>query len=472
MSTGTLPEDLANKVMESFGDDAAPLILLSKANRRWAQLSRPYLLSNLAFKNEQDIVDFSVLLQAEHCTFPPSIRCKELALRNATSIGDETFTSVREFLASITVENSLQIRVTDGRIPNPVVQASIAWNSITQLTLSGEGYNPPAVFYYLSSFTGLESVRLEDFSFMVAEQGTDPTIQFSLPSTVTRLATIRSSSAWTFFHQHIIPGGGLSSICHLRIEALFYFEEPGVWDMVPYLWTVQGVETLELSSLYDANILGLDLKLVNRPGLQRLELDFSRVPAQIALDTLTFHATYLPIAASDVNINIDIHLPESPALWDQSDPDKQLRQYLGKTSPLGTPPTISPRTLTLKGFPSIFPDTAQADGSTRVCGYPVSIVETVKSQAREEYKPGGYLHGPVFRYWKYLKDAVTEWLRIRNMIKQDWYLVVHHPHPPHCPPPSFTFTPVAFKIKCVVGVTTGAYSADFRPNGERRVASG
>ncbi|TEB39502.1 hypothetical protein FA13DRAFT_5681 [Coprinellus micaceus] len=232
MSTATFPQELVDKIVESIEDDRASLIALSKVNMRWARRSRPYLLSDLAFKDEQDIIDFSVLLRAPNRTFPPSIRCKELALYNATTIGDEAPTSVRNVLASITVEGSLKIHVTDGRIPWSIVEASTAWSSVPQLTLLGGGYNLQAFFDYLSSFTQLESLQLEDFSLMVAEGATEPTVQLRLPSTLVRLATLRSSGVWTIFHR-LLPAGGFPRIRHLRIRpsSASRSREFGIWSV-------------------------------------------------------------------------------------------------------------------------------------------------------------------------------------------------------------------------------------------------
>jgi hypothetical protein len=259
-----LPKELIHKVFVSIRNDRATLLTLSKVNKEYAHLSRLPLLSDLVLKCKEDIVALFALLEAPNRTFPSTIHCERLSLINATTIGDRPPASVKSVLDSIRVERSLKIHVTANRIPGVVVAASAAWAGITHFALSGGAHNPPTIFNYVGAFTALRSLQLEDFSLSQAEEETQSATQITLPSTLSRLSTIRSSSVWTFLGNHIIPNGGLSGIRHLHIQALFCLEEPGVWDMVQYLGCVRGLETLKLEALYDANRRDLSELLLNK----------------------------------------------------------------------------------------------------------------------------------------------------------------------------------------------------------------
>ena len=253
MPASHLPKEITHKVFVAVGNDRATLLALSKVNKDHAHISRLLLLSDLVLKGKEDIVALFNLLQAPNRTFPSTIYCQRLSLIDATTIDDQPPTSIKSVLDSIRVERSLEIHVTSNRIPGAVIEASTAWGGITHFALSGGTHDPSIFFNYVGAFTLLRSLHLEDFSFSQAEEETHSTTQITLPSTLSRLSTVRSSGVWTFLVDHVIPSGGLSRIRHLRIQALFCLEAPGVWDMVQYLGRVQDLETLKLEALYDAN---------------------------------------------------------------------------------------------------------------------------------------------------------------------------------------------------------------------------
>jgi hypothetical protein len=110
--------------------------------------------------------------------------------------------------------------------------------------------------------------------------------------------------------------------------------------------------------------------MVQIPGLRRLHLDFSGVPAELGLGSIIMHAVYLPL--TNVDVAVEFEVPRSLDLWDNRDPSAQIRQLV-KETPSSTNAVIT-ASLAVRGFPGTLPAAVQATGSAMVCGYPVTFM--------------------------------------------------------------------------------------------------
>jgi hypothetical protein len=120
--------------------------------------------------------------------------------------------------------------------------------------------------------------------------------------------------------------------------------------------------------------LPLNMPLLRIQGLKKLCLKFAQVPAEFAFNVLIMGTIHLPSINTDMAI--DISLPQSSALWDNTDPAFLLRQLLAETNPVNTPNLEPGSSITVQGFPSALPEDIQDTKIARVCGYPVAFFDT------------------------------------------------------------------------------------------------
>lgn len=110
--------------------------------------------------------------------------------------------------------------------------------------------------------------------------------------------------------------------------------------------------------------------MVRIPGLRRLHLDFSEVPAELGLGSIIIHAVYLP--STDVDVAVEFEVPGSLDLWDNDDPSAQIRQLLQETQ--SSTNAVVTASLAVRGFPGSLPADVQATRTATVCGYPVTFI--------------------------------------------------------------------------------------------------
>lgn len=107
-------------------------------------------------------------------------------------------------------------------------------------------------------------------------------------------------------------------------------------------------------------------------GLRRLHLDFSNIPAEIALGCIVMHTIHLP--SISVGTSIEFEVPRSLNLWDNADPSAHIRQLLQETPSNTT--RAGTASLFVLGFPGSLPDTVEASRTAMVCGYPVFFMKS------------------------------------------------------------------------------------------------
>ncbi|TEB23796.1 hypothetical protein FA13DRAFT_1739796 [Coprinellus micaceus] len=263
-------------------------------------------------------------------------------------MNDKTTSALQALVSVVETPESLAIHVTTGGINDILVVVGQGWTNITQVTLSGG------------------SLTLQDFQLKDVEGGQGlPAVPLRFTTSVKKLKLDRSFTLWPFFGAHFLPGRGFANIEELCIREKFSWQEKGIRVMHECVRKLEGVPTLKLEAIYDNSPhLMEDMKavfynaysrqrlpLVKIRGLSRLQLHLADVPAELALNCIGMYCLYLP--ATNVGVTVEIEVPRSADLWDNSDPSSHF--------PL----------LVVRGFPGTLPAEVGASGRAVVCGYPV-----------------------------------------------------------------------------------------------------
>jgi hypothetical protein len=112
------------------------------------------------------------------------------------------------------------------------------------------------------------------------------------------------------------------------------------------------------------------LPLVKIRGLSMLQLCLAGAPAELALNCIGMYCLYLP--ATNVDVTVEIEVPRSADLWDNSDPSTHFRQFFEETQSDPNDVANNARALlVVRGFPGTLPAEVGASGRAVVCGYPV-----------------------------------------------------------------------------------------------------
>jgi hypothetical protein len=106
------------------------------------------------------------------------------------------------------------------------------------------------------------------------------------------------------------------------------------------------------------------------PGLRRLYLGFSQMPAHFVFGCIIMHAIYLPFTRIDAIIEFEV--PYALGLWDDQDPQAQIRQLLLETQSDTQMAADFRRALRVRGCEGgLPPSVVEASGRAMVCDHPV-----------------------------------------------------------------------------------------------------
>ncbi|TEB27082.1 hypothetical protein FA13DRAFT_975845 [Coprinellus micaceus] len=384
MPTPHVPTEIVDEILKNvYAKNKKPTLLSSRmVCHSWSQTSPKSLFDEgVVFKSWDDVRTFLGLLSAPTSTFSPEVNTKHLALTNLTALDNKATAALESLMSIITMKESLSIHVSKSGIADILAQVSQGWAHIGRLTLSG-GNHPPATFFnQLVSFPQLHHLTLQDFQLQGVQNA--PTVQFRFPDVITKLSLRGSSKLWTFFRAHVIPGRGFAKISELTIETRFTFRDEGMNDMVQCFRGLEGIHTLNIHALPNPGNRDLIRDMKNTfqtrhlrsaaiPGLRRLYLGFSEMPAHFVFGCIIMHTIYLPSTQIGAIIEFEVPRISALGLWDDQDPQAQIRQLLLETQ-TDTPMAADfGRALRIRGCEGALPPSVvEASGRAMVCDYPV-----------------------------------------------------------------------------------------------------
>ncbi|KAF6763635.1 hypothetical protein DFP72DRAFT_1163588 [Ephemerocybe angulata] len=221
-----LPTEVVDVIVADVGDDSPTLLAMSSVCKTWFYAARRKAFgTDIVFKDERAISELpAVLLSSALSAFTFPTKYKRACFRKIGSSrsGDDDSDFVAA-LAKISVEFTVAFHVAQGEIPPLIAEACKQWTTIRHLGIAHGVHTPARFFTLLSSFPNLESLWLEDFTFLEAEEESpeDRRRTFTVPRSLTKLSLSHCSVMTLAFLFHRGKVEGLQRIKDLHVHSVF-----------------------------------------------------------------------------------------------------------------------------------------------------------------------------------------------------------------------------------------------------------